>query len=68
VSKHKKPDQPASNSSETSQVLMLSLQVQAMTLAIEELRGRLTRIERRLRLDKDNDAARADLSKLERIW
>jgi hypothetical protein len=47
---------------------MLSLQVQAMTLAMEEMRGRLTRIERHLRLDAANDAARADLSKLERIW
>ena len=47
---------------------MLSLQIQTMALAIEEIRGRLTRIERHLRLDKDNDGERADLSKLERIW
>ena len=45
---------------------MLSMQIQTMALTIEELRERVTRIERHLKLDKD--AVRADLSKLERIW
>ena len=57
----------SSSSSVSSQVLMLSLQMQALTLAIEEVRGRVSRIERHLGLHKDDDA-RADLSKLERIW
>ena len=69
VSKHQKPPRQASSSSEASQVLMLSLQVQTIALAIEEMRGRITRIERHLMLDNSNEAARrTDLSKLERIW
>lgn len=47
---------------------MLSLQIETMALAIEEIRDRLTRIERHLLLNTDTEAARADLSKLERIW
>ena len=46
---------------------MLSLQMQALALAVEEIRGRVVRIELHLKLHKD-DNARADLSKLERIW
>ena len=49
---------------------MLSLQMQALALAVEEIRGRMTRIEQHLRLhqDKDYDDVRAELSRLERIW
>jgi hypothetical protein len=57
----------SSSSSASSQVLMLSLQMQALSLAIEEIRGRVARIEHHLRLHK-NDDARTELSKLERIW
>lgn len=46
---------------------MLSLQMQALALAIEEIRGRVARIEQHLKLHKDDDA-RAELRKLERIW
>ena len=47
---------------------MLSLQMQALALAIEGIRGRVARMEQHLRLRGDDDAIRADLSKLERIW
>ena len=62
-------DSPGSSGpSVSSQVLMLSLQMQALALAIEEIRGRVARMEQHLRLRRDDDAIRADLSKLERIW
>jgi hypothetical protein len=51
----------------SSDALMLSLQMQALTLAVEEIRGRVARIEQHLKLHKTDDV-RADLSKLERIW
>jgi hypothetical protein len=77
VSHHSKSagDQSASNHnggssvpSDSSQVWMLSLQIQALALAIEDLRGRVARIEQHLKLDKPDDAVRAELKNLERIW
>jgi hypothetical protein len=53
---------------DSSQVWMLSLQMQAMALAIEELRSRIMRIEHHLKLDRDTDGVRDNLSKLDRIW
>jgi hypothetical protein len=47
---------------------MLSLQMQALALAVEEIRGRVARIERHLKLHKDDNDVRADLSKVDRIW
>jgi hypothetical protein len=49
---------------------MLSLQIQALTLTVEEIRGRVARIERHLKLHGEDADVRADLSKLkrERIW
>jgi len=57
----------SSISSESSQVLMLSLQMQALALTVEDIRGRVARIEHHLGLHDDNHA-RAELSRLERIW
>jgi hypothetical protein len=54
--------------SDSSQVWMLSLQMQALALAVEDLRGRLERIEQHLKLNKPDDAVRAELKNLERIW
>jgi hypothetical protein len=54
--------------SDSSQLWMLSLQMQALTLAVEDLRGRMERIEQHLRLNKSDDAVRAELKNLERIW
>lgn len=53
---------------DSSQVWMLSLQMQALALAVEDLRGRLERIEQHLRLHKTDETVRAELKKLERIW
>ena len=55
-----------SSSNDPSQVLMLSLQMQALALAVEEIRGRVVRIERHLKLHKD-DEARAALRELGEI-
>jgi hypothetical protein len=63
-----KPPEQTSGSRDASQVLMLSMQIQAMALAIEELRGRITRIEHHLKLDQDADVVRDNLSKLDKIW
>ena len=65
MSSHVKPPK-SPNSSDASQVLMLAMQIQTMALAIEEFRGRIARIERHLKLSKED--VRTDLSKLERIW
>lgn len=54
--------------SDSSQVWMLSLQMQALALAIEDLRGRLVRIEQHLRLHRTDDNVRAELKNLERVW
>jgi hypothetical protein len=54
--------------SDSSQIWMLSLQMQALTLAVEDLRGRMERIEQHLRLNKSDEAVRAELRNLERIW
>ena len=68
MSSHVKPPEQTSGSRDASQVLMLSMQIQAMALAIEELRGRITRIEHHLKLDQDADVVRDNLSKLDKIW
>jgi hypothetical protein len=59
-----------SSSSDSSQVLMLSLQMQALALTVEEIRGRVARIERHLKLHGEDADVRDDLRKLrlERIW
>ena len=58
-----------SGTSDGGQVWMLSLQMQALALAIEDVRARLTRIEQHLKLHRsDDDKVRSELSKLERIW
>jgi hypothetical protein len=54
--------------SASSQVWMLSLQTQALALAVEDLRGRLERIEQHLKLHKADETVRAELKNLERIW
>jgi hypothetical protein len=54
--------------SDSSQVWMLSLQMQALALAVEDLRGRLERIEHHLKLHKTDESVRAELRNLERIW
>ena len=56
----------SSSSSDSSQVLMLSLQMQSLALAVEEIRGRVARIERHLKLHND-DEARTALSELGQI-
>jgi hypothetical protein len=59
----------SSGTSDGAQVWMLSLQMQALALAIEDLRARLTRIEQHLKLHRnDDEKVRSELSKLERIW
>ena len=68
MSDHPKAAKNSSSSSDSSQVFMLSLQMQALALAVEEIRGRVARIERHLKLHKEDDDVRAALSKLERIW
>ena len=68
MSDHPKAAKNSSSSSDSSQVFMLSLQMQALALAVEEIRGRVARIERHLKLHKDDNDVRADLSKVERIW
>jgi hypothetical protein len=61
-------DRP-SGSSDGAQVWILSLQMQALALAIEDLRARLTRIEQHLKLDRnDEEKVRFELSKLDEIW
>jgi hypothetical protein len=54
--------------SDSSQVWMLSLQMQALALAVEDLRGRLERIEHHLNLHQTDETTRAALKNLERIW
>jgi hypothetical protein len=51
-----------------AQLLMLSLQMQAIALSIEDLRGRIVQIERRLAMYPSDERSRAELGKLERIW
>lgn len=70
MSDHPKAAKRASGSGDSSQVLMLSLQMQALALTVEEIRGRVARIERHLKLNGEDVEARADLSKLkrQRIW
>lgn len=68
MSDHPKAAKNSSSSSDSSQVFMLSLQMQALALAVEEIRGRVARIERHLKLHKDDNDVRADLSKVDRIW
>jgi hypothetical protein len=52
----------------TSQLLMLSLQMQAIALSIEDLRGRLAHIERQLAHYPNDERSRVEPGKLERIW
>jgi hypothetical protein len=59
------PSQQACAPNDASQVRMLSLQIQTMTLILEELRGRVARIERALSLTMSTEDVRAELSKLE---
>jgi hypothetical protein len=70
VSDHPNAAKLPSSSSDSSQVLMLSLQMQALALTVEEIRGRVARIERHLMLHGEDADVRADLSKLKlgRIW
>jgi hypothetical protein len=64
VSNHQPPEQKFA-SNDASQILMLSLQIEAMALAVEDLRGRIARIERHLMLTTNTEDVRAELSKID---
>ena len=61
-------DETRNTRRDSSQVLMLTLQMQALALAVEDIRSRIQRIERHLKLDPDAETTRSDRGKLEHIW